>query len=578
MDMRFLEGDESALRKEKLILFGASKMGETVYSLLKDGYDIDYFCDNDKNKWGKELCGLKIISPEYLSKEEFKHSNIIITSMYYKEISKQLNRSGIYNYKIFKTWEIEEKTLYNLFLDLFYYDKLSKVHITGDKLNNTDLKKILFISQENLSEEWKFAKILKDKNIDVDLLRINGNNDECKNELFEKIYNINLLKDSLKKIDFSNYDVIHNFCYNLKDLNILKSLKKPMIYYLPSSIDNNNYFKSFTHDIINEKLNNCDKLIYDNPNRIYSLEDIESNKKLFLKINSKLSREDLEWNIEDIEKYCNIDNKIHIAYIIDESLYKINYRLLKEIFIKLADDNIHIHYYIEEDSDFQFESKYIHKEVINKKKFINELRKYDAALVLNDLRLRDEFVASTVIPKYFYYYVGANLPIIVNGLPLVGNLVEMRGIGDKIDFKGDILEQINHIRSIRYDKKIISEFLIESEEDTLINFYKKVKLDYELSNKKSDFKMDNIEKYKVAVLMPTKDRPRYLKRQLMYLTSMSDEEMDVYIYIADSSSKDIINNNKKFIKNLNNNKIQHFIYDKNTDFNHKILNTAQNIN
>lgn len=51
-------------------------------------------------------------------------------------------------------------------------------------------------------------------------------------------------------------------------------------------------------------------------------------------------------------KYCNIDNKIHIAYIIDESLYKINYRLLKEIFIKLADDNIHIHYYIEEDSDF----------------------------------------------------------------------------------------------------------------------------------------------------------------------------------------------------------------------------------
>ncbi len=36
-------------------------------------------------------------------------------------------------------------------------------------------------------------------------------------------------------------------------------------------------------------------------------------------------------------------------------------------------------------------------------------------------------------------------------------------------------------------KKIISEFLIESEEDTLINFYKKVKLDYELSNKKKRF-------------------------------------------------------------------------------------------
>ncbi|MCS4460698.1 hypothetical protein JTS90_04985 [Clostridium botulinum] len=35
-------------KKEKVILFGASKMGEAAYVLLKYNYDIVYFCDNDK--------------------------------------------------------------------------------------------------------------------------------------------------------------------------------------------------------------------------------------------------------------------------------------------------------------------------------------------------------------------------------------------------------------------------------------------------------------------------------------------------------------------------------------------------
>ncbi|UUN83211.1 hypothetical protein K8O62_002782 [Clostridium botulinum] len=54
--------------KEKVVIFGASKLGEIAYGLLKDKYDIRFFCDNDNNKWNNKFCGINIISPEELLK------------------------------------------------------------------------------------------------------------------------------------------------------------------------------------------------------------------------------------------------------------------------------------------------------------------------------------------------------------------------------------------------------------------------------------------------------------------------------------------------------------------------------
>lgn len=81
-----------------LIIFGASKLGQYVYDILKSKYNIVNFCDNDSNKWGNYMNGIKIISPEVL--RTMDNITVIVASTYYKEISLQLNNMGINDYEV----------------------------------------------------------------------------------------------------------------------------------------------------------------------------------------------------------------------------------------------------------------------------------------------------------------------------------------------------------------------------------------------------------------------------------------------------------------------------------------------
>ncbi|HNT02590.1 MAG TPA: glycosyltransferase [Bacillota bacterium] len=86
--------------KKSIILFGASKSGEAAMKKYTKEYKIAYFCDNDKSKWGTSFRGVEVVSPDNLKMLDF--DKIIITSMYYDEISKQLSNMGIEKYEVFK--------------------------------------------------------------------------------------------------------------------------------------------------------------------------------------------------------------------------------------------------------------------------------------------------------------------------------------------------------------------------------------------------------------------------------------------------------------------------------------------
>ncbi|APC79822.1 TPA: nucleoside-diphosphate sugar epimerase/dehydratase [Clostridium botulinum] len=77
---------------KNVILFGASNLGEYAYNNLKNNNDICFFSDNNSRIWGKKFCGIDIISIEELC--EYKNYNIIVTSMYWKEICKQIAKLG----------------------------------------------------------------------------------------------------------------------------------------------------------------------------------------------------------------------------------------------------------------------------------------------------------------------------------------------------------------------------------------------------------------------------------------------------------------------------------------------------
>ena len=94
---------------DKVLLFGASSYGLMAYDSIKHEKKIIGFIDNDKQKWGKELNGVKIYSPDYIYENNFE---VIITSAYYKEISEQLNNAQFFNYSIYRMY-YEKNTLHD---------------------------------------------------------------------------------------------------------------------------------------------------------------------------------------------------------------------------------------------------------------------------------------------------------------------------------------------------------------------------------------------------------------------------------------------------------------------------------
>lgn len=77
---------------KKIIIFGASKAGERAFKILKSfNFNIVFFMDNDDRKFETFLCGIRIKSHSILSKIDADEYLIVIASMFYDEISNQLD-------------------------------------------------------------------------------------------------------------------------------------------------------------------------------------------------------------------------------------------------------------------------------------------------------------------------------------------------------------------------------------------------------------------------------------------------------------------------------------------------------
>lgn len=80
------------IKEKKIVFFGAGNMPEILLEVLP--VEVSYYIDNDPKKQGSIFNGSFIKSPNSLLEEDKKKINIIITSIYYDEISKQLKDMG----------------------------------------------------------------------------------------------------------------------------------------------------------------------------------------------------------------------------------------------------------------------------------------------------------------------------------------------------------------------------------------------------------------------------------------------------------------------------------------------------
>lgn len=108
---------ESLLKKHtSRVLFGAGNMCRNYMKNYGEKYPPLFTCDNNKNLWGTEFCGLEIKSPETL-KTLPKDCAIFICNIYYREIEQQLRDMGIEN-------DIEYFN--DEYMPTFYFDRIER--------------------------------------------------------------------------------------------------------------------------------------------------------------------------------------------------------------------------------------------------------------------------------------------------------------------------------------------------------------------------------------------------------------------------------------------------------------------
>lgn len=103
----------------KAILFGAAGGGMRLYEEVSQKYEVVAFMDNDEKKWGKQLFGISICSPQVCI-NKYSYDYVIITSAPGLEsIKRQCIQLGIGDEKIITSYVEEPLKSRKIFLKSF---------------------------------------------------------------------------------------------------------------------------------------------------------------------------------------------------------------------------------------------------------------------------------------------------------------------------------------------------------------------------------------------------------------------------------------------------------------------------
>lgn len=466
---------------DKVIIFGSGSFGIRIYESIKFEYDVQYFCDNDNNKWDSEVFGIKVISPNKLKMLEYD-KKIIVASTYYYEIIEQLVNMGISN-----IWYVAPN---NNFIEKFedsdlYFGNYSYVNkIKEYNLLNNQVEKILFVQDSQCIRTYKIAKILKEIGIQVDIAYLNRHPTLGYKELNLPYTNIIKINDSLQFIQFineSDYDVVHSS--NEPDFltTLLIRTNKAVIHDCHDLMSLRGDISD--SDIINEYVAHkyCDGNIYvDYPVRNYAINKFAIKNKPVLVLNNYTLKE------QKPEVYLNKlsekDGELHCVYEGGLSNNPSIHRYLENKFLKLANSKIHVHFYtINEDKyykELESKSEYIHWEgICPPYKLIEEMTKFDVGLVILNVNMRNKKFLSSTFPNKIFEYLNSGIPVAVEKLPILEKFTKETECGKSIDFNTDLYKQIKDIIiNIKVDRNFLekNKFTMEDQVEKILYFYNEV--------------------------------------------------------------------------------------------------------
>ena len=94
------------LENKKIYLFGAGRYAEKFIAMYRRDYEIEAVIDNNSEKWGMELEGYMIFSPQILYDLEPREYKVIICMKNYDSVLQQLRQMGIVNVSVFESNKI----------------------------------------------------------------------------------------------------------------------------------------------------------------------------------------------------------------------------------------------------------------------------------------------------------------------------------------------------------------------------------------------------------------------------------------------------------------------------------------
>lgn len=462
--------------KKQCMIFGCGAVGKTAYHKLCQIYDVLAYIDNNEALWGETINQVTICSPKEAKDIYDRHETmeIVIAVTDYYPIYLQLKQIKMEDIVIWKCSLLYRcEGMHNL-VPIVYKKNVST------KKENSEMS-VLFVQTAPCIRTNKIAKALKDCGICTSLAYTENSpqfNNRNYAEAYQQYYPIFAMEELINLVNESDFDIVHSS--NEPDIltALLTYCKKPIVH---DCHDLSSAYKSMTpNEMAVEYVANVKSR-----GVIYTTEGIrqEALRKFNIKEDKTFVLENLisEELIPQkrLSKLSLEDGQIHIVYeggIVGSD--KMSHRYFEDIWLKIAQAGIHIHFYSHSDYQYCKKLEALHPNLhfegnISSNELSVEMSKYDVGLCWLNTNEKNKQYLEFASPNKIQEYINAGLPVAVGNVKSQIEYVEKYRVGKFLDLAQDIVEQIKEIALINISDNILRErkLTLESRMDSLIDFY-----------------------------------------------------------------------------------------------------------